>query len=134
MKRGLDLDAIRERLEAATPGPWTAHDWPEQDLYGDKVRDRTGLLVAQTWPGPPSYSEQANAEFIAHSRTDVAALLDEVDRLRTLSERLASRLDYHAWGSGAGTDAEDDALIAEARAFLGGPEVGRAEPEKVTPR
>lgn len=51
-----DLAAIRARLEAATPGPWTAKSFDPDD------------------------------QFIAHAPSDIAALLAEVERLRRLVE------------------------------------------------
>lgn len=51
-----DLAAIRARLEAATPGPWTAKSFDPDD------------------------------QFIAHAPGDIAALLAEVERLHRLVE------------------------------------------------
>jgi len=65
----LDLDAIRARLAAATPGPWTAH--PDGLVWSDLPGDPVSGSV-----------EQANAELIAHARQDIPALLAEVERLR----------------------------------------------------
>lgn len=59
----IDIDAIRARAEAATPGPWADHDGP---LLED--------VVAYI------YSD-ADEAFIAHAREDVPALLAEVERL-----------------------------------------------------
>lgn len=73
-----DIQAIKARAEAATPGPW---DW-------DDVED---IPLANGMPGPKwlevgtepgdflicelSHKQKANAEFIAHARTDVPYLL-----------------------------------------------------------
>lgn len=68
-----DLAAIRERVEAATDGPW----WAAREglIYGkDGHREGYAEEVASTTP--------ANSEFIAHARTDVPALLAEVERER----------------------------------------------------
>jgi len=76
----VDLDAIRARAEAATPGPWNATGSSHDDdglvtLFSDDVdADDPVAIVA------PS-----DAEFIAHARVDISALLAEVERLR-LSE------------------------------------------------
>jgi hypothetical protein len=62
----MSLRTIKERVEAATPGPWTADEvwWvcqPGED--GDIIVDGAT---------PP---EPADAAFVAHARTDVPALL-----------------------------------------------------------
>jgi hypothetical protein len=76
----LDLAAIRARVAAATAGPWHG----EHDEFGCVSQGDYGWVC----PGPsfPAYdvdSEQgkADAEFIAHARTDVPLLLAEVERL-----------------------------------------------------
>jgi hypothetical protein len=76
---GLDVEAIALRAAAATPGPW-------HQPHGDFGCARQGDFGWVT-PGPgPEYdsdTEQgmADAEFVAHARTDVPALLAEVARL-----------------------------------------------------
>jgi hypothetical protein len=92
----LDLDAIKARCEAATPGPW---EWDRDDegLVSQSVTDtehgefgtilaRYPRLVATGYPckegtGFPDY-DGPNGRFIAHARTDVPALVAEVERLR----------------------------------------------------
>jgi hypothetical protein len=73
----LDLDAIRARVDNATEGPWVAHSGyvetvPEFDLHRFDIMGET---ISQS-------AESRDAEFIAHARTDVPALLAEVERLR----------------------------------------------------
>ena len=96
---GLDLDAIEARAKAATPGPWERRIGPRegysltekttymrgcaidngqplQVLIADSDRPGVDYLVpALTGDGP---SAEANAEFIAHAREDVPALVAEV--------------------------------------------------------
>lgn len=63
----IDLDAIRARAQAATPGPWS-------------TQERQNVYIPLPWGGLKAHVEtDANAEFIAHARTDVPALLAEVD-------------------------------------------------------
>lgn len=62
----LDVEAIRKRCEAASPPPWN-------DLL--PPLDHEGCDV---WP----WYDAADMEFAYHARTDVPALLTEVDRLR----------------------------------------------------
>lgn len=64
----LDLDAIRARVADASKGPWTC--------------GADGLVWAPRLGDPVSSSELIeDAKFIAHARTDVPALLAEVERL-----------------------------------------------------
>ena len=75
------LAGIEQRAQAATEGPWHR---PHDDGYGCVCIGDYGWVVAG--PNYPSYdvdSEQghADAEFIAHARTDVPALVAEVRRL-----------------------------------------------------
>lgn len=90
----IDHEAIRRRAEAATPGPWNCHDFgtPGQEepssivvhagefnwreLYED------GESAIAWMPGWDS-DHAADAEFIAHAREDVPALLALVDELLT---------------------------------------------------
>ncbi|MGW6912517.1 hypothetical protein ACWGB8_01645 [Kitasatospora sp. NPDC054939] len=70
----LDLDAIKARADAATPGPWTADS---HEIYQGTPDD---CLPDPTWIGEtcnvdlPDHGA-ANARFIAHARVDVPALV-----------------------------------------------------------
>lgn len=77
------LAAIRARANAATPGPWTSYEKNPTDEY-----------YASCFP--------ADEEFIGHSRDDVPALLDEVERLRAalVSIRLEAFESGHTHGAG----------------------------------
>ncbi len=71
----LDLEAIKRRVEAATPGPWEEH--PDGSLMSDAV------------PGGARVADVMQPEdnlFLAHAREDVPALLDKVETLRQLFE------------------------------------------------
>lgn len=70
-----ELKAIEERANAATPAPWTTFAWSkwapdEVSVSGPRLTGYEGEVVP------------ADAEFIAHARTDVPTLLAEVRRLR----------------------------------------------------
>ena len=65
----LDLDAIEARAAAATPGPW---DSPDASKYPDNAEE----LHISNWCLSMSTSE--DAQFIAHSRTDIPALTARV--------------------------------------------------------
>lgn len=78
-----DVDAIRARAATATPGPWTTSS-------EHSVRAGDDELVATT----TAYERHAaDAEFIAHARSDIPALLAQVARLRDALETLSDRLE-----------------------------------------
>lgn len=77
------LEEIRQRAEAATPGPWRA--------YGNTVeQEKTGWhqVVGTELTGLPYMTyerlttKNEDATFIAHAREDIPYLLAEVERLR----------------------------------------------------
>lgn len=99
-----ELDAIRERLSAATPGPWEAmcadsgHSKFELDCsvitesMGDVICQMDSLWRVTDNEAPEAKTDgRHDAWFIAHAPTDVAALLAEVERLR--AEREAEEAD-----------------------------------------
>lgn len=69
----MDTDAIRRRMNEATPGPWVRH--------GSNVRASDQPLFRGR-DGSSEIREQADrdAEFVAHAREDIAALLAALDR------------------------------------------------------
>jgi hypothetical protein len=69
---GLDLDAIRARVQAATAGPWERHGC---DVLA------AGQPVLRGRDGDPIQRRQADldAEFVAHARTDITTLLAALD-------------------------------------------------------
>ncbi len=76
----LDLAPIKNRLAKATPGPWDAYSVPgfksEAPYTAVGIGEKEARLVRfdGAWP---------DADFIANSPTDIAALVAEVERLRT---------------------------------------------------
>jgi hypothetical protein len=85
-----DLEAIRGRAEAATEGPWSVDEISgDIDDYGDALN-----VISRGVDGPHGVGlntgeeyqmySVADATFIAHARTDVPKLLEEVGRLRCL--------------------------------------------------
>lgn len=95
-----ELDAIRARAEAATEGPWeVAHradlDWLSQSHLVDSSDHEPGSNVRPEGETDPRWSSvwpcrnaHHDAEFIAHAREDVPALLDEIDRLAAALDRV----------------------------------------------
>ena len=79
----IDLDAIKERLAKATPGPWAVCKRPANSTWvqgGTIGSVPHGSRVADTCVLGPNYAH--DAAFIAHAPTDIAALVAEVERLR----------------------------------------------------
>lgn len=82
-----DLQAIEERANAATPGPW------ETDSGGCCVyeaafstRDDTVLYGPVAQVAISADGTRADATFIAHAQSDVPRLIAEIRRLRSLRE------------------------------------------------
>lgn len=88
-----ELAAIRERCESATEGPWEKITERWLGIWQD-IRvvafDGKYIICGDTLI--------ADAEFIAAARSDVPALLDEVDRLRGLLGEAYEELDTHSAG------------------------------------
>lgn len=78
------LDEIRERLDAATPGPWRPdNDEPGYVIAPDDPSGWDGYLIASTVDHDGGlFVQEHNAELIAHAPQDLADLLAEVERLR----------------------------------------------------
>ena len=111
-----DLDAIQARADAATEGPWHAGRGATSDgkesvrTYEQKAAflalslnegesdlwlvDNDAVIPAATGDGPKA---KANAEFIAHARTDVPALIALVREQRAQIGRVR---DLHASSGG----------------------------------
>lgn len=82
-----DLDAIRQRVNAATPGPWHAEDKGAFHEIYTKGLGTNPLLpyeppILLSSSEPDEEIRREDAEFIVHAREDVPVLLDEIDRLR----------------------------------------------------
>ncbi|KQU33528.1 hypothetical protein [Rhodococcus sp. Leaf233] len=74
-----ELDAIQARADAASSAPWVWRDGnnPRAGIYGS-VRDANGDYVSGSF-------DVRDAEFIAHARTDIPAL---IARVRALEPRV----------------------------------------------
>lgn len=92
MKR---LDEIEARANAATEGPW---EW-EGEAKGEWEIGANSLVPSRRPDDPVLYgygydasgievSNDADAEFIAHARTDVPALLDALEKVLRLHPRV----------------------------------------------
>ena len=84
----LDLAAIRQRVEKATEGPWnTGFDYEKNDpivLAPGYIEHTIDYTLTE---GGLEHGK-ADAEFIAHAREDIPALLDEIDRLNATIQRV----------------------------------------------
>ena len=78
----LDLEPIKERLAAATPGPWKAKEdsWDGYSVVIDDSGPGVSIIAEQIGQGEDK--GRGDAEFIAHAPEDIAALITEVETLR----------------------------------------------------
>lgn len=91
----IDLEVIKARCEAATAGPWhhVGLPWDHEggNIYTGNGDPHSGRIIASVDPmgleeefaehhGPRNHL--GDADFIAAARTDVPALVAEVERLR----------------------------------------------------
>lgn len=104
-----ELQAIRAREQVATVGPWAwesvaekSNDWVVGTAWDAQGKPISGRIVDGEWiedtvirKMPIGENESdgariADAEFIAHARKDIPALLAEVDRLKAELNRLTT--------------------------------------------
>jgi hypothetical protein len=89
----LDLDAIEARANAATPGPWDGDTCDGISQHWTREKPWLDVLVMEgsdSWAGCNhriSVSE-GDAEFIAHAREDVPALVQRVRELEADNQQL----------------------------------------------
>lgn len=92
MTPDLNLDEIEARANRATPGPWIPENNSFKRIFHGEhvVCDPYSALPDPKHKSHSILFEQrdANADFIAHARTDIPALIAEVKRLREENERL----------------------------------------------
>ena len=79
----LDLEPIKARLAKAAPAPWTVDNRSIDGLDDPYLGfDIDGL--EQSYMGRGMLAFRGDAEFVAHARTDIPALIAEVELLRGL--------------------------------------------------
>jgi len=84
-----DLDAIRNRAELATPGPWTSFVEGRDHTSGDSFimigapDQREDDLYLSRGSRPASPDDQ---DFVAAARQDIPRLLAEIRRLRSATK------------------------------------------------
>lgn len=85
------LAEICARAEAATPGPWCTDG---AEIYtGTEYLPWSSLWIGETCRADDCHGSRDDAAFIAAARTDVPALLAEIERLRAERDAFADRVD-----------------------------------------
>jgi hypothetical protein len=86
----MDLEAIKQRAEKATPGPWdiTENTVHVGDEYGSDFR-----YIVPIDDMRPDQPRVEDAAFIAHARDDVRALVARVEELELVLQRLVDACD-----------------------------------------
>ncbi|MFF2179385.1 hypothetical protein ACFVT8_23480 [Lysinibacillus sp. NPDC058147] len=80
------LNAIKERVANATPGPWESEETAEGHI--DILSPDEYYTICQTQNENIDCLNDGNTEFIKHAITDVPALVAEVERLRKALEQV----------------------------------------------
>lgn len=117
MAEPLDLEPIKARAEAAWPERWIS----QGDRIGCYDSGRWFTLArTKSWEGPRV--DGPNADFVAAARTDVPALVAELERLRDLAHDLAAALvashdTGDAYEDGPGAEEAERALSAYEAAY-----------------
>lgn len=88
------LAEIKQRAEAATPGPWSYYKTISGDyLISLPADDDTPLAHIPHIHLHQAKDEQGrNATFISHARTDIPDLIAEIERLQEKIDRLQHAL------------------------------------------
>jgi hypothetical protein len=77
----LDLDAIESRANTATPGPWEAQNYDDDEMDGNwPYTNRVGRPDSAKALAHIVLGSQ-DAEFVAHAREDIPALVARVREL-----------------------------------------------------
>jgi hypothetical protein len=78
------IERIEALCEAATPGPWNAHDTFTDDAWFAWVTDEAHHQIVTCEGCLPWEGEKANAAFIAHARQLLPLMLAEIEAHRAL--------------------------------------------------
>jgi hypothetical protein len=119
------LKKIKERLDAATKGPWYVTATGQAVITaGDSPIDNRRVCESNSMEHY-YHGKQAcynNIQFIAHSRTDIATLLEAVriyeEALRFYTKHLDDKTGATLWGFDAGKKALE--AITQANKILEG--------------
>lgn len=77
-----ELDAIRERCGAASPGPWQSFVEGRDHESGSNFI-MVGIGAGRLGDIELSGATAADQDFIAHARQDIPRLLSEIERLKS---------------------------------------------------
>ena len=91
------LKEIQERLDKATPGPWEARTWHEESGMTAifPVRGSGSIADVSHWKdGSHCAANKQDADFIAHSISDIPFLLAELQRYKDVVARAAEAFDH----------------------------------------
>ena len=75
----LDMDAIRQRCDRATPGPWKSYVEGRDHDSGSSFIMTSGEDIELIG------ASVADQDFIAHARQDIPQLLEEIQRLKAMN-------------------------------------------------
>ena len=83
------LQAIKERLKNTTDGFWLAdtEEWPGNE--------KLKYWVQTHYDGLAATINKGDAQFIAHARQDIPALVAEVERLNALLQEIGGDIAEH---------------------------------------
>lgn len=87
----LDLQAIKERCEKATKGPWMVPSNFPDEVWGFSAHPMGEDVIAAPDIHVAAVKE-SDGPFIAHSREDIPALVEEVERLQQENEDLEMQI------------------------------------------
>ena len=75
----LDMDAIRQRCDRATPGPWKSY------VEGRDHDSGSSFIMTGGEDIELIGASVADQDFIAHARQDIPQLLEEIQRLKAMN-------------------------------------------------
>ncbi|MCS5499840.1 hypothetical protein NY607_01815 [Lysinibacillus sp. A4] len=115
------LNAIKDRMSKATPGPWkVAYDTDDRDHVVDIWFDGEDNGYAEIHDNGFGNAPD-NAKFISHAREDVPALVAEIERLREALEfyadeknHIAPIFDEHGQYNGSKVDKDGGEIARQA--------------------
>ena len=83
-----ELEAIKRRCDAATAGPWRVEHGINVICADGKTATGATGTDAEYWHN----RDKSNAEFIAHARTDIPNLIEEIEKLQEQVSELRRKL------------------------------------------
>lgn len=81
----INLEAVTARVTKATPGPWEWSVLPKRHMLVHRFSERGFLTVLETQGDVEAdypCANEADRDLIQHAPADLAALIEEVERLR----------------------------------------------------